>query len=94
VVNASCDPASAPVEAAELCPWRVVLRLIADSRRQRGTRPDFSTAARPEIAEPLYEHFCQALRDLGVPIETGVFGARMEVELVNNGPVTIVLDVD
>ena len=67
--------------------------LIADSKRQKGTRPDFSQAARPEVAEPLYEHFCQALRDLGVPVETGVFGARMEVELVNDGPVTIVLDV-
>ena len=66
--------------------------LIADSRRQKGTRPDFSKAARPEVAEPLYERFCQALRELGVPVETGVFGARMEVELVNDGPVTIVLD--
>jgi D-aminoacyl-tRNA deacylase len=67
--------------------------LIADSKRQKGTRPDFSHAARPEQAEPLYEAFCQALRDLGVPVETGVFGARMQVELVNDGPVTIVLDV-
>jgi D-tyrosyl-tRNA(Tyr) deacylase len=66
--------------------------LIADSKRQKGTRPDFSKAARSEQAEPLYEHFCQALRDLGVPVETGVFGARMELELVNDGPVTIVLD--
>jgi D-tyrosyl-tRNA(Tyr) deacylase len=66
--------------------------LIADSKRQKGTRPDFSKAARPEVAEPLYEHFCQALRDLGVHVETGVFGARMQVEIVNNGPVTIVLD--
>ena len=67
--------------------------LIADSRRQKGTRPDFSKAARPEVAEPLYEHFCASLRELGVPVETGVFGARMEVELVNDGPVTIILDV-
>jgi D-tyrosyl-tRNA(Tyr) deacylase len=67
--------------------------LIADSRRQKGTRPDFSKAARPEIAEPLYEHFVQALRDLGVPVQTGAFGARMEVALVNDGPVTIVLDM-
>lgn len=67
--------------------------LIADSRRQKGTRPDFSKAARPEVAEPLYEYFCQALRKLGVPVQTGVFGARMEVSLVNDGPVTIVLDV-
>jgi D-aminoacyl-tRNA deacylase len=67
--------------------------LIADSKRQKGTRPDFSMAARPEIAEPVYEDFCQALRDLGVPVETGVFGARMAVELVNDGPVTIILEV-
>jgi D-tyrosyl-tRNA(Tyr) deacylase len=66
--------------------------LIADSRRQKGTRPDFSKAARPEEAEPIYEAFVQALRDLGVPTKTGVFGARMEVALVNDGPVTIVLD--
>jgi D-tyrosyl-tRNA(Tyr) deacylase len=67
--------------------------LIADSRRQRGTRPDFSKAARPEVAEPLYERFCEALRDLGVHVQTGRFGARMRLELVNDGPVTIVLDV-
>src|SRR6187397_2421503 len=67
--------------------------LIADSKRQKGTRPDFSRAARPEIAEPLYERFCDELRALGVPVETGVFGAYMQLELVNDGPVTIVLDV-
>jgi len=66
--------------------------LLADSRRQKGTRPDFSKAAPKEQAEPLCEHFCQALRDLGVHVETGVFGARMAVELVNDGPVTIILD--
>lgn len=68
--------------------------LIADSKRQKGTRPDFSKAARSEVAEPIYEHFVQALRDLGVPVQTGVFGARMEVTIVNDGPVTIVLDVE
>jgi D-tyrosyl-tRNA(Tyr) deacylase len=67
--------------------------LIADSRRRKGTRPDFSNAARKEQAEPLYEHFCQTLRDLGVPVQTGVFGAYMALELVNDGPVTIVLDI-
>ena len=66
--------------------------LIADSRRQRGTRPDFSSAAPKEQAEPLYERFCEELRALGVPVETGVFGARMRLELVNDGPVTIILD--
>jgi D-tyrosyl-tRNA(Tyr) deacylase len=67
--------------------------LIADSRRQKGTRPSFSDAARPEQAEPLYEAFCGALLELGVPVQTGVFGARMQLEVVNEGPVTIVLDV-
>jgi D-tyrosyl-tRNA(Tyr) deacylase len=66
--------------------------LLADSRRQKGTRPDFHLAARPEVAQPIYERFCRALRDLGVQTETGVFGARMEVELVNDGPVTIILE--
>ena len=65
--------------------------LIADTAK--GNRPSFSAAARPEQAEPLYERFCDALRDLDVPVQTGRFGARMEVELVNDGPVTIVMDV-
>jgi D-tyrosyl-tRNA(Tyr) deacylase len=64
--------------------------LIADTAK--GNRPSFSRAARPEVAEPLYERFCDSLRGLGVSVETGVFGARMNVELVNDGPVTIVLD--
>ncbi len=63
--------------------------LIADTAK--GNRPSFTEAAPPEEAEPLYEAFCAALGALGVPVETGVFGARMEVELVNDGPVTIVL---
>jgi D-tyrosyl-tRNA(Tyr) deacylase len=67
--------------------------LIADSKRQKGTRPSFSDAARPEVAESLYGRFCEELRTLGVPVETGVFGAKMQVELVNDGPVTIILDV-
>jgi D-tyrosyl-tRNA(Tyr) deacylase len=66
--------------------------LIADTAK--GNRPSFSHAARPELAEPLYERFCAALRELGVPVETGVFGARMRVELVNDGPVTIGLEVE
>ena len=57
----------------------------------KGNRPSFSAAAAPGRAEPLYERFCAALRELGVPVRQGVFGARMEVELVNDGPVTIVL---
>ena len=65
--------------------------LIADT--QKGNRPSFSHAARPERAEPLFEAFCEALRRLGVPVQTGLFGARMRLSLVNDGPVTIVLDV-
>jgi D-tyrosyl-tRNA(Tyr) deacylase len=68
--------------------------LLADAGRRKGTRPDFSGAARPELAEPLYERFCAELRALGVRVEMGVFGARMQVELVNDGPVTIILDTD
>jgi D-tyrosyl-tRNA(Tyr) deacylase len=64
--------------------------LIADTAK--GNRPSFAGAAPPERAEPLYERFSSALLALGVPVETGVFGARMDVELVNDGPVTIVLD--
>jgi D-aminoacyl-tRNA deacylase len=67
--------------------------LLADSKRQKGTRPDFSHAARPEAAEPLYQLFCEQLRSHGVPVQTGVFGAHMQLELVNDGPVTIILDV-
>jgi D-aminoacyl-tRNA deacylase len=64
--------------------------LLADTRK--GNRPSFTEAARPEEAEPLVERFVAALRDLGPSVETGVFGARMVVELANEGPVTIVLE--
>jgi D-tyrosyl-tRNA(Tyr) deacylase len=64
--------------------------LIADTAK--GNRPSFSAAAPPEEAEPVYEAFCASLRALGVAVATGVFGARMDVELVNDGPVTIILD--
>ena len=63
--------------------------LIADTAK--GNRPSFAAAARPERAEPLYERFVGTLRGLGVEVATGVFGAKMQVELVNDGPVTIVL---
>jgi D-tyrosyl-tRNA(Tyr) deacylase len=58
----------------------------------KGRRPSFIGAARPEIAEPLYARFVAMLRELGAPVETGRFGAMMDVELVNDGPVTLVLE--
>ena len=64
--------------------------LYADTRR--GNRPGFTEAARPEHGEAVYEAYVEALRAEGVPVETGVFGAHMQVELVNDGPVTILLE--
>jgi D-tyrosyl-tRNA(Tyr) deacylase len=58
----------------------------------KGRRPSFIDAARPEVAEPLYEAFANAVRMQGVPVATGCFGALMQVELVNDGPVTLILD--
>lgn len=78
--------------------------LIADYKRQEataspvfrpgwtGNRPSFTGAAPADQAEPLYEAFCESLRAEGVPVRTGVFGARMALELVNDGPVTLILD--
>jgi D-tyrosyl-tRNA(Tyr) deacylase len=57
----------------------------------KGTRPSFSRAARPERALPLFDHFGDEIRNLGLPVERGVFQAMMDVELVNDGPVTIIL---
>jgi D-tyrosyl-tRNA(Tyr) deacylase len=65
--------------------------LIADTAK--GNRPSFSHAARPEQAEPLYQRFCAALEREGAEVARGVFGARMVVELANDGPVTIVVDL-
>ncbi|MBI5301641.1 MAG: D-tyrosyl-tRNA(Tyr) deacylase [Chloroflexi bacterium] len=64
--------------------------LYADARR--GRRPDFVDAARPEIAEPLIARFVALLREQGIPVETGQFQARMLVTILNDGPVTIILD--
>ncbi|MDY2835253.1 MAG: D-aminoacyl-tRNA deacylase [Candidatus Aphodomonas sp.] len=64
--------------------------LLGDARH--GRRPSFSNAARPEEANALYEAFCQALRAENIRVETGVFQTDMQVELVNDGPVTILLD--
>lgn len=64
--------------------------LLADCRK--GRRPGFSKAARPELAEPLCEYFVERLQQLGMSVQTGRFRAEMEVTLINNGPVTIILD--
>jgi D-aminoacyl-tRNA deacylase len=64
--------------------------LIADTAK--GNRPSFTDAAPPEQAQPMYERFCDELRALGVDVAAGRFGARMRLHLVNDGPVTIVLD--
>jgi D-tyrosyl-tRNA(Tyr) deacylase len=65
--------------------------LIADTTK--GNRPSFTRAAVPERAELLVERFCEVLRAEGIPVSEGVFGARMKVSLVNEGPVTLVLDI-
>lgn len=64
--------------------------LYGDARK--GRRPSFIEAAHPEVAIPLYERFVEMLRERGRPVETGEFGAMMEVELVNDGPVTLILE--
>jgi D-tyrosyl-tRNA(Tyr) deacylase len=64
--------------------------LLGDARK--GNRPGFTDAAPPEEANALYERFCALLREKGLPVATGVFRATMEVELVNEGPVTLLLD--
>lgn len=64
--------------------------LYADARK--GRRPSFTDAAPPSLAEPLVNHFVQTLASTGVPVQTGVFGARMLVEIHNDGPVTILLE--
>jgi D-tyrosyl-tRNA(Tyr) deacylase len=65
--------------------------LLADTAK--GRRPSFSSAEQPERAEKLYESFIGCLRELGIPVKGGVFGARMLVSLDNNGPVTLILEV-
>ncbi len=70
----------------------VVSQFTLYANAQHGRRPDFIEAARPEQAEPLIEHFVEQLRAEGVPAQTGVFRALMQVEIHNDGPVTILLE--
>jgi len=58
----------------------------------KGRRPAFTDAARPEVATPLFDRFCQLLESEGLPVSRGIFGAKMEVALVNDGPVTIIVE--
>ncbi|WP_296876403.1 D-aminoacyl-tRNA deacylase [Thomasclavelia sp.] len=59
---------------------------------KKGRRPSFLDAAKPDVSKPLYDYFNQKLKDSGIKVETGIFGAMMDVSLVNSGPVTIILD--
>ncbi len=82
----SCEQAGAPLLVVSQ------FTLYADTRK--GRRPSWSAAAPGAVSEPLFESFVAALRALGATVATGVFGADMQVRLVNDGPVTLVLDVD
>jgi D-tyrosyl-tRNA(Tyr) deacylase len=66
--------------------------LLGDTRK--GRRPSFINAARPEKGQELYEDFVKVLKELGIQVETGIFGAMMDVQLINTGPVTIIIDTE
>lgn len=66
--------------------------LLGDTRK--GRRPSFINAARPEKGQELYEYFVKVLKELGIQVETGIFGAMMDVQLINTGPVTIIIDTE
>ena len=70
----------------------VVSQFTLAGDTSRGNRPGFETAARPEQADPLYRRFCESLRGHGLPVQTGIFQADMQVALVNDGPVTFMLE--
>lgn len=82
----SCVDLSAPVLAVSQ------FTLYADVRK--GRRPSWSAAAPGDVSEPIFDQFVESLREAGVDVGTGVFGVRMQVELINDGPVTIIVDSD
>lgn len=71
----------------------VVSQFTLQADIRKGRRPSFTTAAKPQVAEPLVEDLANRINALGVPVSAGVFGAHMDVALVNDGPVTLVIDV-
>ncbi|BBZ59968.1 D-aminoacyl-tRNA deacylase [Mycolicibacterium monacense] len=79
--------------ADETAPILVVSQFTLYANTVKGRRPSWNAAAPRPVAEPLVVAFCEALRGLGAPVQTGVFGAHMNVELVNDGPVTVLLEL-
>ncbi|CAI9405379.1 D-aminoacyl-tRNA deacylase [Aestuariimicrobium sp. T2.26MG-19.2B] len=89
------DTAHAECSASDLdAPILVISQFTLYADVRKGRRPSWSAAAPGPVSEPLVEAYVQALTDLGARVETGRFGAQMQVELVNDGPVTIILDSD
>ncbi|MEA3307201.1 MAG: D-aminoacyl-tRNA deacylase [Elusimicrobiota bacterium] len=70
----------------------VISQFTLYGNTRKGRRPDFTKAAKPDIADKLYQYFNESLRKKGVPVKTGIFAAEMVVEIINDGPVTIMID--
>ncbi len=83
-----------PIAAVPGAKFIVVSQFTLHGNTEKGNRPSYIAAAPPEQAEPLYEKFVACLREMGFTVETGVFRTMMQVELVNDGPVTLLLDTD
>lgn len=70
----------------------VISQFTLYAEAEKGNRPSFTSAARPEIAKPLYEYFIDKLKLNNILVESGIFGADMQIELINDGPITIILE--